>query len=496
MRVSPALSLALVTAQSVPAATLVAQATDPPYLRDFPTVERVKQAMKVNDPKETALRQIGAFWQLQEILKELSGRREYRGFTPAEGKLIGEYGVAEYYAAQGADSAFPGPFGRLPKLSDSTPYRYARTDPRFGVEGIDVFKLLTPAIQAQYDQLAGVDRARVVAKAQADSADRANGGRVVMGQPTQETTGDKEAREIRRCVESGRSESDCLTEGIGKSFRNWIGLPDLTLPKAVGPRLVGTWSGPQKFSVDFIPEVATLHCADLVPLNADYSLALAEGGLRLTLAIENTPVVFMLGPEGRLVGPAGADIKGEIIVGYQQGVRTYSDGRQEPISRPIVNDATRRCAIGALTVASATTAIPSGSSMPATMLNALSGGLDKLSQEVPTGLRLAGEYGSAEGLDVDFRTEGAVVSCGEVGTLRQYSVQQRAGQVVVVVQNGASPFTMTLGADGSLSGSGTVRVDGRRITGKSPNGGFTYAPRSASCELGKLPPAKGGHAGS
>src|SRR5512147_1059290 len=32
-----------------------------------------------------------------------------------------------------------------------------------------------------------------------------------MGQPKQESVGDKEAREIRRCVESGRSESDCLT---------------------------------------------------------------------------------------------------------------------------------------------------------------------------------------------------------------------------------------------------------------------------------------------
>jgi hypothetical protein len=129
---------------------LAAQATDPPYLRDFPTVERVKQSMKVADPKETALRQLGAFYQLQEILKQLSGRREFRGFLPAEGKLIGDYGVAEYYTAQAVDSAFPGPYGRLRKLTDSTPYRFSRIDPRFGVEGIEVFKtLLTPAIQAQ-----------------------------------------------------------------------------------------------------------------------------------------------------------------------------------------------------------------------------------------------------------------------------------------------------------------------------------------------------------
>jgi len=165
------------------ASTLAAQATDPPYLRDFPSIERVKQAMTVSDPKETALRQVGALWQLQEILKQLSGRREYRGFAPGEGKLIGDYGVAEYYTAQAADSAFPGPFGRLRKLTDSTPYRYARTDPRFGVEGIEVFKtLLTPAIQSQYDQLAGIDRARIEAKARADAEATARGGYVVAGQ--------------------------------------------------------------------------------------------------------------------------------------------------------------------------------------------------------------------------------------------------------------------------------------------------------------------------
>jgi hypothetical protein len=57
---------------------------------------------------------------------------------------------------------------------------------------------------------------------------------------------------------------------------------------------------------------------------------------------------------------------------------------------------------------------------------------------------------------------------------------------VLDVQHGTTPFTLMVGSDGKLTGSGTVKVDGRAITGSSPDGGFTYAPRSASCPLGVL----------
>ena len=60
----------------VPASrTIYAQSLNPPYLSSMPSVDKVKKAMQVSDPKETALRQIGAFWQLQEIIKALSGHR-------------------------------------------------------------------------------------------------------------------------------------------------------------------------------------------------------------------------------------------------------------------------------------------------------------------------------------------------------------------------------------------------------------------------------------
>lgn len=491
MRFRLALSVPLGLIGALQASALAAQATDPPYLRDFPSIDRVRQAMTVSDPKETALRQVGALWQLQEILRQLSGRREFRGFTPDEGKLIGDYGVAEYYAAQAADSAFPGPYGRLRKLTDSTPYRYARTDPRFGVEGIEVFKtLLTPAIQDQYDQLAGIDRSRIEAKARADAEATARGGYVVVGQaqPAQSES----RKQMQRCIESGRKEGDCLSEGISGSFRELLGgfLPsDLLSPKLVGLRLVGNWPGPGKFGLDFALDNASVHCDDLIPQSVEYTVTQVGGGLRLTLALPQAPMTFAVREPATLVGPGAADITGQIIVGYQPGVRTYSDGRQEAISRPIFGDATRHCSIGALKVSSPTTSFGGvGSSNP--MLDMLAGGLDRLTQQIPTGLRMTGQYRGGTGIDVDFLLDGAVVSCGDVGILRPYRVQLQGGQIVIAVENGSAPFTVTLGVDGTLSGSGTVRVDGRRITGSGP-GGITYAPQTASCPLGKLAPAGG-----
>ena len=52
-----------------------AQATNPPYLRQFPSVERVKAEIKGTDAMETAARQMGAFWRVQQIIKDLSGFR-------------------------------------------------------------------------------------------------------------------------------------------------------------------------------------------------------------------------------------------------------------------------------------------------------------------------------------------------------------------------------------------------------------------------------------
>jgi len=57
--------------------------------------------------------------------------------------------------------------------------------------------------------------------------------------------------------------------------------------------------------------------------------------------------------------------------------------------------------------------------------------------------------------------------------------------MVVSVRNGNAPLTLTLGQDGSLSGSGTVDVAGRLVTGVNDSN-VTFAPHQERCTVGTL----------
>jgi hypothetical protein len=63
---------------------------NPPYLGEMPSVDRVLQGMKTNDPRETALHQIWAFYELTEVIKTLMGDREFSrtGMLPDEEKIL------------------------------------------------------------------------------------------------------------------------------------------------------------------------------------------------------------------------------------------------------------------------------------------------------------------------------------------------------------------------------------------------------------------------
>jgi hypothetical protein len=470
----------------VPAA---AQATDPPYLAQFPTVDKVVKAMVMPDPRESALRKMGALWQLQEVIKQLSGRREFRGFLPDEMKLLGQYQVAEYYIGQAIDSAFPGRYGNWPKVSMNTPYRYMRTDPRFGVEGVELAKLLPVSVLEAFSQSVGNDKARWAARARADSEEMR---RVqVAAEPSKL---EQEQAAMRRCAESGRGQTQCMMEGIGKSFIDMAssavpGLGGLLRGEAKhGLRMGGVYPGTNKLSFTFFSDFVSVGCSDLVPENHDYTLAIAPDGVRITITSEPRNIVLTMRSDGRLYGPGPTDIQGQVQTGIQYGTRTWSDGRTEPISRPVFETMTRRCNLGQLSASGPSTTGTVGSAV-SSMLNLATGSDPGEGSTVPAGLRMIGEYGTLTALDIEFRPEGAVVGCGDVTALRPYTGSIAGGAVVISVANGAAPFNLTVQSDGRLGGTGTVRVDGRKTTGTNGEGQLTYAPRSATCPLGILTPA-------
>jgi len=486
-------TLAVAAISLLVTAPLAGQATDPPYIAQFPSAEAVKQAMAVADPRESALRKMGALWQLQEIIKTLSGRREFRGLLPDEANKHQEYYAAEYYVGVAIDSAFPGPYGNAAKVSLNFPYRYGRNDVRFGIEGINTLALLPPAVVDSFYRVIGRENARFAARARADSVAR------VQGEERMNATGttklDQEQAAMRRCAESGRSQTQCMMEGIGKSFTDMVssampGLGDLLKKDPInGIRMGGVYPGANKLSFTFFAENVTVGCADLEAFTREYSTAIVPDGVRITISSEPRPIVLTMRSDGRLAGAGPTDITGQVVVGYERWTRTWSDGRGEPYTVPIYKTFTRSCNIGSLAAAGPSPVEGLAANAIASVVS-LTGGSDQSTPKpTPAGLRMGGEYGTQSALDIEFRPEGAVLGCGPVTALKPYTVALQGGKVMVNIANGASPLALAVGTDGKLTGSGTVKVDGRQATGVNSDGNLAYVPRSASCPVGVIAPA-------
>ena len=288
----------------------------PPYIAEFPSAYRVVLGMNIGNPAENVKRAIGAFYQLSEIIKLLAGQRAP---TPDEQKLLNDYSRITAVLAQGAAQKFPNEHFDLA----ANPYRYSPTDPKFGFEGIPVWTgFLSPSIQAQYAQIVGggnpqyqaaVAQERrkafqqVQAELQAAQAEQAEAnmpkdpGRVAM----------------RRCLESGRSETECLGEGLKVGMNELTGGLTGELDKMTtlppGLRLSGNFSG-SGFGISFDDNRATIFCGSLDPVVAIYKV---EPGpqVRVKVPISPQPLTVTLRADGKLVGPGPIQVAGVVAVG-------------------------------------------------------------------------------------------------------------------------------------------------------------------------------------
>ncbi len=271
---------------------------------------------------------------------------------------------------------------------------------------------------------------------------RAQEAAAQQGQARAPGTPGGDQRQIRRCVASGRSELQCMMEGLGNSFMGLVGAvaPGLKKAPIQGIRMSGGYPGEGKFGLIFGNESVTLTCADLVTTSPSYATAVTGEGLRITIATGPKPMVLTVRADGRLAGSGLTDVAGQIISGYQQGVRTWSDGHTEPISRPIYANVTRRCNVGILTASGPSPAAGSITTAVATALNLAFGSPDPAAgKPVPPGMRMGGEYGTQAALDLEFRPEGVVVGCRDAVILRPYVVEVQGGQAQVMVRMAAPP---------------------------------------------------------
>ena len=122
-----------------------------PYIGQFPTIERVRTAIKGSDTTDTTARHVGAFWQLRQIVEQMAGFRRYRNqMTQEEGRLIGQYNLGY----QQSEAAIP---AGLDKIAWNRTYNKYLYDDGLREEIFE--KLLNPQIRAQWAQTTGnVDR--------------------------------------------------------------------------------------------------------------------------------------------------------------------------------------------------------------------------------------------------------------------------------------------------------------------------------------------------
>lgn len=497
---------------------------NPPYLAEFPSSYRVVQGMVVGDPRDNVTRAVGAFYQLSEIINALAGQRAPAGYSPDEKKLLDDYSRIQSQLIQAAGQKFPGQPFDLAK----NPYHFSRSDPKFGFEGIPVWvTFLSPSLQAQFAQIVGGNDPRYTAAVEQEkrTAMQQLQTNIAVQQSEQSMPKDAGSVAMRKCMESGRSDTECLGEGMKQGLVDLAGgnpLDTLRSPgRDPGLRLTGTYSA-GNFAVGFDQTMVSVNCGTLVSQALPYSIERSASGLVVKIPIQPKPLVLSY-RDGKLAGPGPTDVAGRVVIGgatdrtsttYETQTQTtttqrpieandvpnysadqvnqngseYSVNEQSTSSASVPTTVhhysvptapkTERCNVGVLPSTGETVKVS------AAMTTLLGTEASKSANTAP-GLRLNGRYSASDGLKIEFRSDSATVECGAAANSEGYAVVPEGGQLVVKFQNSAGPLSLVLQPDGTLTGSGSVDVAGRKMY-KSASGDIAYTPQNARCTLGTL----------
>jgi hypothetical protein len=109
-------------------------------------------------------------------------------------------------------------------------------------------------------------------------------------------------------------------------------------------------------------------------------------------------------------------------------------------------------------------------------------------KNVAPGLRMNGSYVGATGFSLNFHPESVTAGCGDAERALEYSVQRAGSRTTLVIKDNPNPISLQLMPDGSITGEGSVQVNGRVITGTTDdlNNPFVFAPHVARCPVGRL----------
>jgi len=479
------------------------QPLNPPYLAGMPSPEAIRQKIQGSTPVDTLARQVTVLNRLTRIIERMRMAPE-RGYnlTPDEQQLSNAYTITAYQMSQAyTKSATPD----AAKTFQQMLARYEGDQALYD----QMMALLSTATLADYrrvDQGASQQaQTRIDQQRREAEQARALPATPTPGAPTMPN--DPGRVEMRRCLELGGSETECLGKGLTTGFIDFVGgAPAQLLNTAMktlsppGVRIGGTFAGPAGLTLSFDNAAANLSsCGKLEPESRDYTVMKRGDQLQVEIANTPKPLVVLLGQNNVFTGPAMHPITGQVIVGYRTmwvEQRRVSDNSVVPGSGheervPIYEERTVNCGFASLR---ATETARSETSVIGALSEILGGQADPAAQRsgtttAPAGPRMGGAYAGTGGFKVEFRSTAAILDCGQAHVMTPYDVQNTVDRLVVTVRNGKVPLALTLRADGALEGSGTVDVAGRLVTGVT-DAGVQFAPHSERCAISTLAATK------
>jgi hypothetical protein len=498
-----------VEVQAAPGSPGKAAPTNPPYLSEMPALARILAEIKGKDAEDTGERQMGAYRALVQIIDDMAwglGHRnvsdaDSRAATPDERRLRFAYETA--YA------------DLWHKVTNKEGHVY---DHDLVLHHELLQKFFTENFRAQYFQSNKNDAAEYEAFQKRMNPTPPTGA-AQNGPAGQHYATDAGSVAVRKCVESGRSDIECLTEGFKVGIGDLAGKDSFMATtlrgnKDPGLRLTGTYSA-AGVSMTFEQDYAVFSCNGLMPDPRPYSVQL--NGSQVKVTVMAGPVTFSY-QDGKLVGPGATNVPGRVQAGppvathgiaYQTHTEkewvnptafnsfaageVHSDGMGFYVNRKTMGtDAvqttryeiptepkTVRCNLGVIPATGETPRI-------ADTVTTFLGSNTSKSENTKPGLRLNGTYAAQGGLNIDFRDDSATLECRDADNSEAYAVVPEGGHLVVKFDNKTGPLSLVLQPNGSLLGQGAIDVAGRRIiqgTGNDPN---HFVPVNQRCTVGTL----------
>jgi len=486
------ISIILLVRLAIP---IAAQTTNPRWISEMPSPERILNEIKGKDSADTAERQMGAFKHLMEIIDSMAYGLEHRFMpnkaTPDEIRIKDTYWKAYaevWYKAKNKNDNY---------IHDGDLHDEIMA--KFFSKGFRELLLKSDN-----------NRSAIYDKHREESA-----GTVFTIGPKDQSAGEPNTEEL-------------LTGGLKKLIK---GLK--FDPPAPGLSLRGFYKAP-KFYANFWSERFTQVGCSGVNRNSSYTLERKGGQILVHIENDGETVTLAFRPDLALVGPGPLAIHGFVpggstttttpgeahqvttttqvemnrtdvmSAGQQQnatqtGAQTYTVPQTTTSTEytpPTTTTApapfipkTVRCMAGTIT--------PEPAAKPSNAPKEESTVVQKIVEEalggeevyVPNGLRMGGTYYGQGGASIEFLDHKAIVGCNVTRDENLYTVALRNGEVIVNVEGAGAPLAFRLNLDGTLVGNRTtIPIYGQKIVGKNRDGDPVYASSSDSCVYGTLSP--------